>query len=341
METRDFQEFVSNTNLIEMKSVGRQYTWSNNQVLSKIDWIFVNAQWIQQWPHMEGVIMDPLFSNHSPLRIQLEVPKERKSGSFKFYNYLADHPRFLQVVETYWRKPCYGTHMLAVWNKLQTIKKGMQQLPHKEFKGIGDKVSDSRAVLIGIKQQMRDHSRQAELVQAAAEAKKQLEKWVLVEESIARQKSKVTWLKLGDANIAYFHACLKNRQVQDQIIRLVNKQGGLLITEQEIEHEVSEFYKELLGSSTTQLPVVLPDIMSSGPILNWEQQRNLVSPVSREEVYDALQDINDSKAPDNDWFNALFFKKAWPVIGQDVTDAILDCFKSGQMYSAINCAPSP
>lgn len=38
------------------------------------------------------------------------------------------------------------------------------------------------------------------------ELKKQLEKWVKIEESIYKQKSRNQWLKLGDSNSALFFA---------------------------------------------------------------------------------------------------------------------------------------
>ncbi|KAG5606725.1 hypothetical protein H5410_028217, partial [Solanum commersonii] len=70
-EVRDFEEFIHNTGLIEMRTVGRHFTWSNYQTFSKIDRIFVNAIWIQQWPHLERTILEAHFSDHCPLSVML------------------------------------------------------------------------------------------------------------------------------------------------------------------------------------------------------------------------------------------------------------------------------
>lgn len=47
----------------------------------------------------------------------------------------------------------------------------------------------------------------------------------MVEETIAKQKSRVKWLQLGDSNSAYFFACMKNRTATNQIRRLVTTDG--------------------------------------------------------------------------------------------------------------------
>lgn len=51
---------------------------------------------------------------------------------------------------------------------------------------------------------------------------------------------------------------------------------------------------------------------------------------------EAIKDIGDNKAPGCDGFNAFFFKKTSPVIGEEVTQTIIDFFNSGSMYRAIN-----
>ncbi|OIT04879.1 hypothetical protein A4A49_65310, partial [Nicotiana attenuata] len=50
-----------------------------------------------------------------------------------------------------------------------------------------------------------------------------------------------------------------------------------------------------------------------------------------------LLGIGDNKAPGCDGFNALFYKKAWPVIGEEVTEALMDFFTNSELYQPINC----
>lgn len=46
--------------------------------------------------------------------------------------------------------------------------------------------------------------------------------------------------------------------------------------------------------------------------------------------------LKDNKAPGPDGFNALFYKKAWGIVGHTVIEAIKDFFKSCNLLKEIN-----
>nr|XP_016515087.1 PREDICTED: uncharacterized protein LOC107831807 [Nicotiana tabacum] len=147
------------------------------------------------------------------------------------------------------------------------------------------------------------------LMEEERELKCQLEKWSGIEESIYKQKSRIQWLKKGDSNTSYFFASVKHRYSQNHIRNLKNDQGERLHTEAEIIKEITGYYEKLLGTSTNTLPTIDPFVLKEGPLLTMEQQRELIQPVSRVEVYQALMDIDDRKAPGCDGLNVVFFKK--------------------------------
>lgn len=70
-ETRDFRDFIVDTGLCELKTVGRDFTWTNSHVFSRIDRALVNAEWMTNFTQLEVEVMDPRFSDHSPLCIDL------------------------------------------------------------------------------------------------------------------------------------------------------------------------------------------------------------------------------------------------------------------------------
>jgi hypothetical protein len=63
---------------------------------------------------------------------------------------------------------------------------------------------------------------------------------------------------------------------------------------------------------------------------------DLLREFSAEEIHSALFQMNASKAPGPNGMTALFFQKYWHIVGGDVSNAILDFFRSGRMLGSIN-----
>lgn len=97
------------------------------------------------------------------------------------------------------------------------------------------------------------------------------------------------------------------------------------------------FYRNLLGSATSQLPYVNIEVMKVGATLNRQQQLKLIAPVTKMEVIAALEGIDDQKAPDIDGFNAFFYKKVWHIGGPEIEAAVMEFFNSLVMCKVINC----
>lgn len=50
--------------------------------------------------------------------------------------------------------------------------------------------------------------------------------------------------------------------------------------------------------------------------------------VTKQEVYEGLKGIIDDKAPGIDGYNAMFFKRAWHIIGDELTKAVQEFFST-------------
>nr|XP_016457391.1 PREDICTED: uncharacterized protein LOC107781232 [Nicotiana tabacum] len=293
-ETRDFIDFLFETGLTELKTVGRKYTWTNNHIYSKIDRAVVKGDWMIRLPHLEVIVLDHGFSNHSPLSTTFDNHPGRRARPFKFLNHLTEHQEFLDKVAKGWREPVSGVFLKSIWQKLKNVKTEMKLLNKEEYNAADMRISTIRSNLQEAQEQMRLPGHDPALFDKEKSLKIDLEKWVKIDEMIARQKSRMKWLKLGDSN------------------------------EDDIKEEVLKFFKQLLCKAAPQLLAVKLSVFSNGPKLNRSQQLQLINPITREEVYVAVKDINDMKAPGVDGFNIYFFKKAWPVIGNERMQKVMD-----------------
>ncbi|GKA38509.1 sodium/hydrogen exchanger 6 [Tanacetum coccineum] len=62
----------------------------------------------------------------------------------------------------------------------------------------------------------------------------------------------------------------------------------------------------------------------------------MVRDVTDIEVKNVIFSMGDDKAPGPDGFTAAFFKKAWDVVGGDITCAIRDFFSNGKLLKVLN-----
>lgn len=166
--------------------------------------------------------------------------------------------------------------------------------------------------------------------------REELNKWSAIEETIYKQKSRIQWLKLGDSNSKFFHASMKGRKAQNQITMLTKADRTVIKEPNEIVTEVVGFYQQLLGQSISPILAANPAVLKEGPVLSGTPQVSLTQPFNREEVLDALKGIDDNKAPRGDGFNAHFFKQAWPIISEEVTNVMLIFCQNSEMYVPIN-----
>ena len=67
-----------------------------------------------------------------------------------------------------------------------------------------------------------------------------------------------------------------------------------------------------------------------------DMQEVLTRPYSSEEVKVAHFQMGPTKAPGSDGMNAFFYQKFWHIVGNKVTDTVLDFLHSGNMEPDVN-----
>ncbi|GJW25656.1 zinc knuckle CX2CX4HX4C containing protein [Tanacetum coccineum] len=113
------------------------------------------------------------------------------------------------------------------------------------------------------------------------------------------KKAKISWLKDGDSNTAYFHKSVKSR-VSRSRIDVISNSDGIIFANDKVPDAFVAHYEAFLGQT------------------------------------EAMFSMGDEKSPGPDGFSAAFFKEAWHIVGVDVINAIREFFTNGKLLKELN-----
>ncbi|XP_021731517.1 uncharacterized protein LOC110698406 [Chenopodium quinoa] len=316
-EIRDFRQFIDYMEFLEIKSKGFFYSWSNKVKLglrtcTRIDRGLVNQNWLTLYAHVEAIYLASSLSDHSLMLFDVFTSLPGKGRPFRFLNCIASHTDFNDAIKEAWDHSGYGSVMGQVWNKLKSVKAKVKELNINHFSN----------VLMLLRQLWK---RSSEILK------------IYVQENIYKQKSRVEWIKLGDGNTHYFFSIMKHRQSVNRIDSIYTTYNTLLKKPDEEEHEIVGFYKNLMGSAASSLPVVDLVTLRNGRQLSVSAQQSLIADVTTGEIDEAIKGIEATKAPGIDGFNSFFFHKSWHIIKNDIYVAVFEFFRTGVMFKAWNC----
>ncbi|XP_048605758.1 uncharacterized protein LOC106359240 [Brassica napus] len=148
------------------------------------------------------------------------------------------------------------------------------------------------------------------------------------------QKSRLNWLRSGDRNTKFFHAVTKNRRAQNRILSLIDDDDKEWFAEEDLGRLADSHFKLLYSSE--DVGITLEDWNSIPAIVTEEQNAQLMAQISREEVREAVFDINPHKCPGPDGMNGFFFHQFWDTMGDDLTSMAQEFLRTGKLEEGIN-----
>ncbi|KAL2240836.1 UNVERIFIED_CONTAM: hypothetical protein Sindi_0724800 [Sesamum indicum] len=254
----------------------------------------------------------------------------------RFDNYLAHSPEFIHNVQNIWHHEIVGIPMYAVTRKLKALKP-VFRLQRRNKGDLTMNVQLAKGFLDEA-QQLVSSDRQNELYLLLEHCCRIVyAKAAKLEQIMLQQRAKMQWVKDGDQCSRVFFRKIAQRRVMRRILQ-INDENGFTHTDlAEVAHEFVSYYQNLLGGTRRWLSV---DIRYLRPwarhCITDEEANQLLLPLSAEDVKQAVFDIADDKAPGPDGYSSRFFKAAWPVVGEEVTRAVLDFFSTGKLLKQIN-----
>ncbi|XP_020405790.1 uncharacterized protein [Zea mays] len=248
-----FRDLINDLGLKEIPLLGRKFTWSNQQdnpVLVKLDRVFCTVDWELTFPRVLLHSAASLDSDHCPL---LLGRSDNRPGKRRFH------------FESFWTKlEGFQEEVHSAWNSVEAVRCPFQTLEKKlkmtarRLQGWSDKQVGHVRLQLALAKELLHRLEMAHderpLTPAEIWLKNRLKKQSLMlssfKRTMARLRSRISWLKEGDANTRFFHIHARHRKRKNFVAMLVD--GDRILTNHcEKAAAVDQFYTNLIGNVET------------------------------------------------------------------------------------------
>ncbi|KAM0872367.1 hypothetical protein ACQ4PT_038765 [Festuca glaucescens] len=210
---------------------GPKYTWNNRQceedhVKVRLDRAVANGDFTARFDDCSVENIITTVSDHLAILINLSTLNQRDRATpvqygFRFEAAWLRDPDYKEVLEKAWTEKSDGDISLqSTWSTLHQVAGSLQSWSRETFGAIRQKIRKMERKL--------HHLRLATSNEGVDEIRK-IEKDLCElfdrEEVMARQRSRVEWLRAGDHNTAFFHARATARKRANKI-KVLQRQDG-------------------------------------------------------------------------------------------------------------------
>ena len=164
--------------------------------------------------------------------------------------------------------------------------------------------------------------------------KKEINDLLDCEEIMWQQRSKVQWMSLGDRNTKYFHTKASGRKKKNTISKLMDDRGIWRESALKVAEVAVSYFENLYMTSHPER--ILEVVEAVDPKVSDEMNQILIKQFTRDEIEAALKQMHPTKSPGRDCMPAIFYKKYWDIVGNDVVGMVLNVLNSNLSMTDIN-----
>lgn len=332
----EFNNWVADLALMEIKRTGSKFTWTNKQarpVFSNIDRVFTTTEWENNYPLCSMYSILRVGSDHVPIIIDNGEVVQQTARQFFFEQQWLTQEGFKEGVIKRWNgvreKSTDGEYSVDTWHK---CVKGAKQF----MKGWGN---NQRGEYRRKKQSLLDKLKELdarsendlmteELWEERYRVEAELEK-VYAEELYWQQRGGEKWILKGDTNTGFFHMSANGRKRKKAIVSLQN-QGVNVTDPEEIRKIIYDYYKELFGSEDRKGVVLMDNVWESEGRVTENENIELTKPFTIEEAEQVVKEMKENTAPGPDGLSVSFYKNFWGIIKGEIGKMIED-FNSNKL----------
>jgi hypothetical protein len=130
-----------------------------------------------------------------------------------------------------------------------------------------------------------------------------------------KQRATVNWLKNGDRNTRFYHACVNQRRSSNRILRIVDAACVVWESQDDIQTAFLQYFPGLFTAGPMrELEVCLQSLNRR---VSDEMNGELLRTFTKEEIGFALKQMAPLKVSGPDGLPADFFQKHWDLMGDE------------------------
>eukprot|EP00253_Pinus_taeda_P021755 PITA_21755 len=338
------KDFIQDNWLIDILTTNGIFTWTNKrsadlQIASRLDRFLVSDNAVHLGGEFTAHIIPFSGSDHWPIELHWNRPGNNIKRPFRFETFWFSHPDFKDFIQKIWQNsdPTAPTKMARFQKQLKMLKVEIKRWNKSTF---GNILKEKERIIAEIKQTQQKiilEGRTEELAQKEQDLETKLLAREEQEEVLWRQKSRIRWLKEGEKNTKFFHRSTIQRRMRNNISQITNEQGEKLETQEEIEQEFIQQFKEMSKEPSINRTAAIEEIMQHIPHLISEEQNSLLlKPISMQEVETTAFSLKAGKAPGPDGFTSNFFHYFWELIKWEVWKIAEESRSMRWMYPGLN-----
>lgn len=304
------------------------------QTKTKIDHVFCSTEWGLLFPQCHLRALSSSVSDHCAMVLTGQTSQRQFKG-FRFENYWLRMRGFDAVVQDSWSAPCpHSDAMMILHNKLLRLARALRHWSRKNIGNVALLSAIADQLILGL-DQAQDHR---DLTLAEIGLRQHLKMKLLGLAAIQRiriwQRSRILWLRAGDADSKLFHIKANGRRRRN-FIPLLQTDDSQLTTMVDKHRELHRHFSATIGTPKTRQCSLNWNLLDL-PRLDLS---SLDEQFSEEEIKKAVFALPSGKAPGPDGYTADCFKRCWEVIKHDVSAALHQFFAlRGKHFHLLNTA---
>ncbi|KAM0917640.1 hypothetical protein ACQ4PT_009125 [Festuca glaucescens] len=258
-----FREAVEHCSFSDLGYSGLPYTWDNRQegtrnIKARLDRALGDDKFLEQFDGTSVSHIQTTESDHCAILISMRksnwLDGSGQGKSFKYENMWRRHEHYEDVVKDSWVDG--AANFEDVMSSLNQLRSMLVCWSREEFGSVKNELKAMRQKL----EALRLGSLRSGPTRAEKDLKR-ISELLAREEAMARQRSRIQWLKEGDRNTAFFHAKAKDHARSNLISSLKRDDGSFCSNQSEMEHMAASFYKNLFKAQDNTVPELITEFV--------------------------------------------------------------------------------